>query len=346
MNYFDKIKNFFHEDFSEVVGIYYDGEKIFLAHVTHKIELEEMIFEIDFTEKISPIEQLAEKIFFILNQRGWQNSKIGLCLNDDDLIIEKKYLNVPKNEIDSAVKTWASAQVGENAPYSFINLGDEVWAETLSQTLLNEYISAYEKNSLKLCALSAMPTVADENNDRAVFIAEVLIEKKSPNLLAAKVKNYNLKKIFTLTAAIFFISVGIFSIKLFFDYRVACNELETAKKILSAQSEMLVLKKNLDTNIAETKKIYSLADSQTEKFSKLNALIRIGKIFDNTVQMKKISANENFIQIDGVTDKTDLIEKFLRKLKNFVAENSVLENSAEVDGEINFTIKNYFGRIK
>ena len=87
MKYFERVKNFFREDFSEIVGIYHDGEKIFLAHSTHKIELDEINFEISFDDEVSPIEQLAEKIFLTLNQRGWINSKVGLCLNDDDVII-------------------------------------------------------------------------------------------------------------------------------------------------------------------------------------------------------------------------------------------------------------------
>lgn len=340
MNFFDKIKNFFREDFSDVVGIYYNGEKIFIAHSTHKIELDEINFEIDFNENISPAEQLADKIFMILNQRGWQNSKIGLCLNDDDaVILRTTFENIPADKIEAAVKVWANAQAGNNAPYTFINLGDEIWAETLSQTLINNYIAAYQKNSLNLCALSAMPTVADDDNDHAIFIAEILSDKKSPNLLAAKIANYNFQKILFVTAAIFFIAVGIIAAKLFYDYRIAYNELETAKKILSAQSEFLVLKKNLDTNIAEMKKINSLLESQSEKFSKLNALIKIGEISDSTIRLKKISGNDNFLQIEGVTEKTDSIEKFLRRIKNSVAENSILESSNAVDGEINFVIK-------
>lgn len=343
MNYFDRIKNFFHEDFSDVTGIYYDGEKIFLASSTHKIELEEINFEIDFTEKISPIEQLAEKIFLILNQRGWQNSKIGLCLNDDDLIIEKKYLNVPKNEIDSAVKTWANAQAGENSVYDYVESDTAIWAETLSATVLKEYISAYEKNSLKLCALSAMPNTADENSEKAVFIAEILTEKKSPNLLAEKIEKYNFKKIFTVAVGIFlFLFIGL-SLKFFYDYKTAENELEAAQKFLAENSETVVLKKNLDKNIEEMKKINSFIDAQSEKFLKLNALIQLGKISDGSIKLKKINASGNIIQIDGVADKIIFVENFLRDIKNSVAENSVLENSSAVDGEINFTIKIILG---
>ena len=333
MNIFDKIKNFFKEDFSEVVGVYYNGEKIFLAHITHKIELEEINFEIDFTENISPTEQLAEKIFMILNQRGWQNSKIGLCLNDDDAIILKtSFDNVPENEIDSAVKTWAITKSDKNAAYAFIKIDENIWAETLSETLLNDYISAYQKNSLNLCALSVMPTPEDDN-DKAIFIAEVLNEKKPPNLIKNNPDVYNHKKIFLAVAGIFLFVHILFSIKLFYDYKIAENNLRAINKILSADSQSLVIKKNFDKIISDLKILNAMMYSQADKFAKLNAMIRLGEIYDSA-SIKKISANKNFMQVDGVADKIENVEKIQR-----IFDNSVVENSANVDGEIIFTIK-------
>ena len=342
MNYFESVQNFFREDFSDVVGIYHDGFKIFLARYTNKIELEEVNFEISLTDEISPIEQLAEKVFMILNQRGQKNSKVGICLNDDDAIIFRtSFENIPQNEIDSAVKVWAQAQVGKNSPYAFQNLDGEIWAETVPENLLNEYISAFEKNSIKLCALTAMPdSTLKKGSDRAVFIAEILKEKKSPNLLAEKIENWNLKKFSLLAVGIFLFLILGLSAKIFYDYKVAENELETVRKNLAEQSEFVVLKKDLDENISEMKKINSVLDAQSEKFSKLNFLIRLGKISGGAVQMKKINATENFVQLEGVAEDPDAIEKYLRKLKNSVAENSKLENtSAADDGRINFSVK-------
>ena len=342
MNYFESVQNFFREDFSDVVGIYHDGFKIFLARYTNKIELEEVNFEIYLDGKSSFAEQLAEKIFMILNQRGWKNSKVGICLNDGDAIIFRtSFENIPQNEIDSAVKVWAQAQVGKNSPYAFQNLDGEIWAETVPENLLNEYISAFEKNSIKLCALTAMPdSTLKKGSDRAVFIAEILKEKKSPNLLAEKIENWNLKKFSLLAVGIFLFLILGLSAKIFYDYKVAENELETVRKNLAEQSEFVVLKKDLDENISEMKKINSMLDAQSEKFSKLNFLIRLGKISGGAVQMKKINATENFVQLEGVAEDPDAIEKYLRKLKNSVAENSKLENtSAADDGRINFSVK-------
>ena len=344
MNFFENAENFFREDFSEVVGIYYDGEKIFLARFTHKIEVDEINFELSLNDDVSPIEQLAEKIFMILNQRGWENSKIGFCLNDDDVIIFRTvFENLPQNEIDSAVEVWAKAQAGKNAFYSFAESDGEIWAETLSETLMNEYLAAFEKNSLSLWALTACPDSNKKNSDRAVFIAKVLKEKKSPNLLSEKVVNWNFKKFFPIAAGIFLFVIVCLSIKVFYDYKVTDDELESIRKILSEQSEVIVLQKEIDENILEMKKINSLLESQSEKFSKLNVLIRLGKIADNKIHLSKISVTENFVQVDGFADDSVAIEKYLRKLKNLVAENFKLDNTSTTDdGKINFTVKMSF----
>lgn len=343
MNFFERVKNFFVEDFSETVGIYYDGFKIYLAHSTHKIEFDEINFELYLNAEDSAIDQLAEKIFMVLNQRGWQNSKIGLCLNDEDVMILKtSFENIPTGEIDSAVKTWANAQTDKNSPYSFIKNEGEIWAETLPQNVINKYISVYEKNSLNLCALTAMPNFSEDspgNIDRAVFITEILTDKKIPNLLAEKISRYNFKKISLVTAGIFFIAMILISAKLFYDYHAVENEIDILNKNLSAESEILVLKKDSDKNISEMKKINSLIESQADKSLKLNSLIKLGKIPDSSIHFKKIYASNNFVQIEGIANKTDSVEKFLRKLQNS-ATDAKLENSTTADnGEINFTIK-------
>ena len=347
-NYFERIKNFFREDFSEITGIYYDDEKIFLARRTKKFETAEVNFEVDLNDKISPIEQLAEKIFMVLNQRGWQNSKVGLCLRKGDAIDFLTYFdNVPPEEIDAAVKTWAISQAGKNAPYTFTEIEDEIWAETLTKTVVEEYISAWKKNSINLCALTVMPDFSEEESteglDRAVFVAKVVAEKKSPNLLAGKIADWNVKKI-SLTAATIFILLfcGIGG-KFFYDYRAAKNELETAKKILSEESETLVLKKSLDADVAEMKEINSLLVGQKENFSKLNVLIRLGKISGGAVRLKKINATESFVQLEGVAENSGALEKYLSRLKNSVSANVKLENTSSTDGgEINFAVRLIF----
>lgn len=343
--YFEQIKNFFREDFSEITGIYYDGFKISLARRTKKFETDEVAWELYLDSENSYQEQLAEKIFMVLNQRGWQNSKVGLCLREGDAItFRTNFENVPQNEIDSAVKTWAISQAGKNAPYTFVEDNGEIWAETLSKNIVEEYVSAWRKNSLNLCALTVMPDFSEDestdNLDRAIFVAKVIAEKNFPNLLAEKIADWNIKKISLTAAAIFlFILCGI-SAKLFYDYHSAENELEAAKKIFAEESETVVLKKNWDADVEEMKKINSLLAAQNENYSKLNSLIRLGKISGGAVRLKKINATENFIQLEGFAENPDAVGKYLSRLKNSFAEDIKLENTAAADGgEINFTIR-------
>lgn len=346
--YFELIKNFFREDFGEVLGIYHDDEKIFFARLTKKVETAEVNFEIDLNDKISPIEQLAEKVAVICSQRGWKTSKVGLCLRGSDAItLHTNFENVPQNEIDSAVKTWATSQSGKNAPYAFTEIDGEIWAETLTKTAVEEYISAWKKNSINLCALTVMPDFSEDESaeglDRAVFVAKVVAEKKSPNLLAEKIADWNVKKIsLTATAIFILILCGIFG-KIFYDYRVAEKELDVAKKILAEESETLVLKKSLDADVAEMKKINSLLFAQKENFSKLNVLIKLGKISGGTIRLKKINASENFLQLEGLAKNSDAIEKYLSRLKNSLDASVKLENTSATDGdEINFTVRLLF----
>lgn len=346
--YLERIKNFFREDFSEVTGIYYDGFKIYLAHRTKKFETETIGWELYLDSENSYQEQLAEKIFMVLNQRGWQKSKVGLCLREGDAItFRQNFENVPENEIDSAVKTWATSQAGKNAPYTFTEIDGEIWAETLSKTVVKEYISAWKKNSINLCALTVMPDFSEkdssDNLDRAVFVAKIIVEKKSPNLLAEKISDWNVKKISLTAAAVIFFILSGFCGKIFFDYKVAENELDAAKKFLSAESETLVLKKSLDADVAEMKEINSLLFGQRENFSKLNVLIKLGKISGGAVHLKKINATENFVQLEGLAENSGAIEKYLSRLKNSFAADVKLENTSATDGgEINFIVRLFF----
>ena len=347
-NPLELIKNFFREDFSEITGIYYDDEKIYLAHRTKKFETEVIGWELYLDNENSYQEQLAEKIFMVLNQRGWQNSKVGLCLRKGDAIDFLTYFdNVPPEEIDAAVKTWAISQAGKNAPYTFTEIDDEIWAETLTKTAVDGYISACKKNSINLCALTAMPDFSEDDSaeglDRAVFVAKVIAEKKSPNLLAEKISEWNIKKIYLTAATVFILILSGFFAKNFWDYHTAQNELETAKKNLAEESETLILKKSLDADVAEMKKINSLLAEQQANFSKLNVLIRLGKISGVAVRLKKINATENFVQLEGVAENSDAIEKYLSRLKNSVSANVKLESTATADGgEINFTVRLIF----
>ena len=136
------------------------------------------------------------------------------------------------------------------------------------------------------------------------------------------------------------------SAKLFYDWHTAENQFETAQKILTEKSESAVLKKTLDAEVAEMKKINSLLAAQSENSSKLNALIRLGKISGGSIQLKKINASEDFTQIEGTAENPDALEKYLARLKNSVASTVKLANTAATDdGKLNFTIRLSFKNL-
>ena len=76
------IKKFFRENIGEVIGAYFDGEKIFIARLTKKFET----IEVDADG--SELEQVAEKISQICKQKdwktSWKTSAVVFCLRAED----------------------------------------------------------------------------------------------------------------------------------------------------------------------------------------------------------------------------------------------------------------------
>ena len=72
------IKKFFRENIGEVIGAYFDGEKIFIARLTKKFET----IEVDADG--SELEQVAEKISQICKQKDWKTSAVVFCLRAED----------------------------------------------------------------------------------------------------------------------------------------------------------------------------------------------------------------------------------------------------------------------
>ena len=136
-NFLTRLKKFFREDLSEIIGAYFDGEKIFIARLTEKFETVEV--DADSFE----IERLAEQISIVCNQKGWKTSLVGFCLREEETVT---YLfevsNVPEKEFPALVKSWAIAQAGKDAPFSFVKVDGELWMETLPRTKLEEICAA------------------------------------------------------------------------------------------------------------------------------------------------------------------------------------------------------------
>ena len=334
--FFARLKKFFREDSDEIVGAYFDGEKIFVVRSAENFEAAEV--EADGAEP----ELLAEKISLVCAQKNWKTSAVGFCLREDDAVTyQSEVSNLPEKEIPAFVKSWAIAQTGKDAAFSFAQVGEAVWMETLPRTRLEEFCAAFKKFNLNLRALSVMPPALLTKGtplDKTKFIAEVVREKKSPNLLSGG-GVWNWKKISFAAAAIFFIGQIIFSAKIFFDYSAAQNELDAAKISVEEFGSELALKKNLDADIDELHRLNALA-AQIELETNLNLLINLGKISSDDVRLTKIRAEKNFLELEGLTDKADAVKNYLARVKSSVVQSARLENSAERDdGEIVFAIR-------
>lgn len=338
------ILDFLREDFSEVIGAYYDGEKITLSrHIEDEIESAEVNFSIE--DDVSEIEQLAEKISFICSQRGWKTSKMGFCLREGAAVtLQTPPLNIPQDEIDNAVKSWATAQVGENALYTSIKSDGEIWMETISKSTAKEYVTAWNKNSMTLCALTVKPEeISTQINlakpiEYANFVAEIVKTKKAPNFLHEHLSAWNYKKISAAIVALFFLSiVGIFIVTSY-QYYNAAAQVEKLQATLAEHEDELRLKNAIDENISEMKRINELCAAQKNSIPTFNALVKLGKIADGKTYLTKINISANTVELEGIADNPDEIKSYVSRLKTNVTPNVKLGNFSSNDGETIFTV--------
>ena len=331
-----QLKSLFREKPGEVIGAYFDGEKIFVAKLAEDFESVEV--DADGLE----IEQLAEKISLVCAQKGWRTSTVGFCLREEEVVTYQIAVdNIPEKEIPAFVKSWAIAQTGKDAAFSFSKVGEELWMETVPRNRLEEFLAAFKKFNLNLRGLSIMPVNLLSKNlpsDKTKFIAEVVRYKRAPNLLASG-SVWNWKKISFAAAAIFFIAQIIFSAKLLWDYTYASNKLDAAKNSLEYLDAQLALKKNLDADIAELHRLNNLA-AQIKPETNFNLLINLGKISGEDVSLTKIRAQKKSLEIEGLTDNPDGMKNYLARVKSSVVQSARTENSSERDdGEIVFVIR-------
>ena len=338
----EKLKKFFYEDFSEILGVYYDGEKIFFAHIADTTEFFETTFELKFDKDFSEFEQLAEKISVVCSQRGWKNFRLGICLRESEILTTyQEFKNIPAEEILNATQSWATSHSESVALSACLKVGENFWLEAISKDVADKYIYACEKISLKLCALTATPESLNLSElERAEFVAEVIKNNKSPNFLKISENSIDRQKIIFVVAAIFILILGVLTAKTFYDLNQSEENLAAAQKNLSEYGEILELKNVLNEDIEATKKINLLAAEQKNSVEKLNALIKIGKIADGKIWLTKISASENIIELEGVADSSTEIKNYLNRLKSTVSKKSSLESSEENQNEqINFIIQ-------
>ena len=330
------VKKIFREDISEVVGAYFDGEKIFVVRLTKKFET------VEFDADSSDIENLAEKISLACKERGWKTSSFGLCLREEDAVTYQTAVgNLPEKEIPAMVKSWALAQAGKDAVFSFAKVGSELWMETLTRTRFEEICAAFKKFGLNLRGLSVMPAdllTKVAPFDRTEFITEVVRNKTSPNLLATG-SIWNWKKISQAVAAIFLIAMAVATLKTFWNYSAASDKLDAAKFSVDELREDVALKKAIDADIDELHRLNKIAAAQVNTPTKFNLLLNLGRIADKSVRLTKIRAYENSFELEGVTNAPDAVKNYLSRVKSSVAQSARLESSVERDDKIAFTIR-------
>ncbi|MBR2775333.1 MAG: hypothetical protein IKD73_10145 [Selenomonadaceae bacterium] len=333
----DKLWKFFREDTSEVIGAYFDGDKLFIARLTDNFET----MELDAPD--AELDTLAEKISHVCKQKGWKESSVGFCLREGDAVtFQTEVGNIPDKELPAMVKSWAQAQAGAEAVSSFAKVGAELWMETLPRAKVEEVCAAFDKFAMNLRGLSVMPAdmlTKVTSFDRARFISEVVRDKKAPNLLSARGNVWNWKNISGAAAIIFFIALVIGSAKLFMDYDAASTELNAAKASINQFREDLALKETLDADIVELHRLNDLA-AQIDTSKNLNHLINLGRVASGDVRLTKVRVEENFMELEGLTDRADAVKNYLARVKASVIQSARLESSAERDdGEIAFVIR-------
>ena len=325
------IKNIFREDFSQVIGIYFDGEKIFLAREEEIISAHFEVEEENFAE------QLAEKVLVMCNQSGWESSKVALCLREgESMAVTADFENLPIDKRASAVKSWATAQVGENALYTFAEVDGEFWAETISQSAAEKFLSAFGKNSMTLCAMTSLASRLSKSADKAKFISKVAAEKIFPNLL--RQKTWNVPKIILTTLVIIFAILSVTFGAIFYRHLEVDGELENLQKTLAAQEEVAFQKKSFESATAESKRLNKLLAAQYDN-RKFNAMIQLGRIADEKVSLSKVNFTKDTVEVEGLAENSTEVKKYLGRFKNAISKEAKLEKITTEDDKVSFKIR-------
>lgn len=340
---------YFREDSSKILGVYYDGEKIYLARLSDKIETAEIYFEVA-TDGTPAVEQLAAKVKLLCEKNSWRNLAVGLVLREGTAAtFQTEFRNVPDAEIEGAVKVWALANVND-ARYSSIRSGEEIWMEAVAAPIVEEYVSAFEKNAMKLYALTEFPQIlADVERPptpftRAIFAADIVKNKKPPNILSQKISKWNVKKIALTAAAIFVVVLAGISAKLAYEYMDAATRTETAQERLLAKNDTVILKEEFDAATGEIKRIDEVIAGQEINTQNFNALVRLGKIADRKITPEKIRSNEGTLELEGTGESPDAVKHYLARLKSIVSPKVKLKRASEEDGQSNFAISADLGK--
>ena len=333
-----QLKKFFREDSDEIIGAYFDGEKIFVVRPAENFEAAEI-----FADGAEP-EKFAEKISLVCAQKNWKASAVGFCLRERDAVtLQTDVANVPEKDFPAMVESWSRAQAGIDAVNSFVKVDGGLWMETLPRSRVDEICAAFRKVGLNLTALSVMPSdLLTKRNplERARFIADVAANKTSPNFLhTRRGMSLDAKKISAALAIIFLVWTFVRASGIFADWYAAANELDAANLALNELRDDMNLKKFFDEDIDALRRLNNLtvAVTATKTFG---LLINLGKVATGDVHLTTFRADENSAEVNGRATNAEAVKLCLARVKNSVTKAARLENSsAGDDGEITFAIR-------
>ena len=184
----------FKKKFEEVVGVYFDGEKIFCADLhliqsdnellnqwkvedivelvlinqlserSKKILMEFNALDDDIPDQIEEgnlREVIAQKVARICKDKNWNPNAVAFCLKVEDIVIDfNDFSNIPEDKISNAVH-YQIATTGnfeiDNYLSAFMKLDNGIWMEGISKNESSKWVQAFKNIGLNLLALTAMP---------------------------------------------------------------------------------------------------------------------------------------------------------------------------------------------
>ena len=199
---------------------------------------------------------------------------------------------------------------------------------------------------MNLCALTAMPQFENETYapaEYADFVAGIVAESKTPNLLKNRLHLFNYKKISAAIVAIFFCALVGISAKLAVEYHVASAQLETAQAEAALYENDFAMKKSFEADFVELRKINELCAAQTSP-PIFPALVKLGAIADGKVFLNKVNFLRDNLELEGTTDDPNEIESYTRRLKKFLTRDVHTGNLSSKDDTTTFSLslKNFY----
>ena len=129
------------------------------------------------------------------------------------------------------------------------------------------------------------------------------------------------------------------TLKIFWDYSAASDKLDAAKFAVDELSADVALKKAVDADVAELRRLNKIAAAQVNTSTKFNFLLNIGRIADKSIRLTKIRVDGNSLELEGLANNPDAVKNYLSRVKSSVAQSARLDSSVERDDKISFVIR-------